>query len=137
MDPMKTRASSLSLPVLFLLALLLAGAAHARNSVWASRLSLWEDTAAKSSLRPRVHNNLGQAYSLNGMIYKAREQYRLAAALDPDYAEAYFNLGISYLMTNDPAEARRAFELALQKKPDMKAARLYRKYAYMLDSPRR
>lgn len=124
------------LPVLLLLTFLLAGATFVRNSVWLSRLSLWEDTAAKSSLRPRVHNNLGQALILNGMIYEAREQYRTALALDPEYAEAYLNLGVSYLMTDEVREARRQFDVALKKKPDMKSALQMRNYSLMLDSPR-
>ena len=127
----RIRTAALSLIVFLLLM-----AAHARNTIWQDRVSPWLDAAGKSSNKARVRDNLGQAYSSLGLIQRAREQYALAALLDPEYAEAHFNLGSSYLSTNDLSLARREFELALQKTPDMKQAERFLKYTYLIDSPR-
>jgi tetratricopeptide (TPR) repeat protein len=65
----------------------LAGATWRRNAVWASRLALWSDAAAKSPAKPRPHGNL---------CYALRERGRTAEAL------AECQLGLS-LPGADPA----------------------------------
>ena len=41
-----------------------------------------------------AHHNLASAYNLVGKFDKAEQSYRKAIELNPDYAEAYFNLAM-------------------------------------------
>jgi tetratricopeptide (TPR) repeat protein len=75
-----------------LAAVLLGGFTVSRNMVYRSEISLWEDTAAKSPGKARVHNNLGYAYERAGRFAEARESYLRALAIDPGHARARGNL---------------------------------------------
>lgn len=63
-----------------------------RNLDYRSEVALWEDTVRKSPAKARAHNNLGEAYRLAGSPDRARESFRRALALDPDYLLARNNL---------------------------------------------
>lgn len=63
-----------------------------RNQDYRSEVALWEDAARKSPDKPRVHNNLGDAYRQAGKLDAARASFRRALALDPDYLLAGNNL---------------------------------------------
>jgi protein O-mannosyl-transferase len=65
-----------------------------RNSVYRSEVSLWEDTAAKSPGKARIHNNLGYAYFLAGRTEEARGAYLEALRIDPAHELARNNLGL-------------------------------------------
>jgi tetratricopeptide (TPR) repeat protein len=78
---------------------------YARNSVWQSEISLWEDTAGKSPHRARVQNNLGSAYISAGMFDKAEKRLNIALALKPDYAMVHNNLGLLYSATGQNEKA--------------------------------
>lgn len=71
---------------------ILGAATVTRNRVYATEISLWEDTARKSPEKARVHNNLGYAYQLAGRYPDARRAYLRALALDPGHARARSNL---------------------------------------------
>ncbi|MBI4824153.1 MAG: tetratricopeptide repeat protein [Nitrospirae bacterium] len=75
----KTQTAILSF--LTLIPLVLSYATYARNTVWKSEISLWEDIIKKSPHRARAHNNLGYAYLFKGLIDKAIEQYLIAIRL--------------------------------------------------------
>lgn len=77
---------------LALLACALIAVTIARNEVYRSEISLWEDTVSKSPNKARAHNNLGYAYSLAGRDDEAGNAYREALRLDPDYGKAANNL---------------------------------------------
>jgi protein O-mannosyl-transferase len=64
----------------------------ARNEVYRTEISLWEDTVSKSRNKARAYNNLGYAYSLAGRDDDASNAYREALRLDPDYGKAANNL---------------------------------------------
>ena len=50
-------------PGLFaLVIIILSGATFARNTVWQSQVSLWEDVVKKSPMKARTYNGLGLAY---------------------------------------------------------------------------
>ncbi|MDP1633453.1 MAG: tetratricopeptide repeat protein [Gallionellaceae bacterium] len=74
------------------LALSLAALTVARNQVYVSETTLWEDTVRKSPHKARVHNNLGYAYRLAGRIEDARREFILALQLDPKHIKARHNL---------------------------------------------
>jgi tetratricopeptide (TPR) repeat protein len=71
----------------------LAIATVRRESIWASDIRLWEDTARKAPGKARVWFNLGGAY-LNTDPDKARGAFQRALDLQPHFAEAWYDLGI-------------------------------------------
>ena len=50
------------------------------------------------------HNNLGLAYERKVMLDQADSEYRQAIRINPDYAQAHYNLGRIYFLrgVNDP-----------------------------------
>jgi hypothetical protein len=74
------------------LAILLASLTIARNQVYQSEISLWEDTVAKSPGKARAHNNLGYAYMQAGRKNEAEREFRAALGIDPEYYKARNNL---------------------------------------------
>ena len=62
-----------------------------RNLVWQNPVTLWEDNAAKSPNRARVHANLGKAYLDKREYQKARIEFEKTIALDPTLLGAYDN----------------------------------------------
>jgi tetratricopeptide (TPR) repeat protein len=75
-----------------LVLLTLAVATVQRNEVYASAISFWEDTLAKSPRKARVANNLGYAFQQAGRFAEARLAYQQAIDLDPEYWRARINL---------------------------------------------
>ena len=69
---------------------------YARNKVWKTNISVWEDVVKKSPLKARPHNNLGVAYETEDRIDDAISEYLLAIQIDPMYEEAHYNLGMAY-----------------------------------------
>ena len=63
-----------------------------RNQVYASEISLWQDTALKSPNKARVHNNLGHAYLLAQRYGEARNEFAAALQIDPQLYQARYNL---------------------------------------------
>ena len=63
-----------------------------RNQVYASEISLWQDTVTKSPEKARVHNNLGYAYLLAQRTDDARREFTTALRLDPNHFRASYNL---------------------------------------------
>lgn len=90
---------------------------YQRNSVWADELTLWEDTAGKSSGKARVYNNLGLACNRKGLTDRAIVLYKTALSLKPDYAEAHNNLGYSYYTKKQLDEAIEQYEKAIKLMP--------------------
>ena len=64
---------------------------------------------------PRAHHYLGVTVGKKGWYSGAEDQMRKAIALEPEYAEAHFNLAVFYLQRNPPAVelARRHYQRAL------------------------
>jgi tetratricopeptide (TPR) repeat protein len=77
-------------------AIVFAGLAYARNIVWTSEVSLWEDVIRKSPLKSRGYNGLGLAYFDRGSYDKAIEAFGKAIELHPAYGVAFNNIGNSY-----------------------------------------
>jgi tetratricopeptide (TPR) repeat protein len=63
-----------------------------RNQVYASEISLWQDTVLESPHKARVHNNLGHAYLLAKRYDEARGEFTTALQLDPQLYQAHYNL---------------------------------------------
>jgi len=83
---------SRAVPVfLVALCLLMSVKAYARNAVWKSEVTLWQDVVEKSPENGRAHTNLGYAYDTRGETEKAIEQYLIAIRIAPD-EKSYINL---------------------------------------------
>lgn len=109
-------------PGLSALALIFAGAAYARNSVWKDEVRLWEDTAQKSPKKIRPHYNLALAYFRNNRIPEAIDEFTFVVNRI-DFDEAYYNLGVSYFKLGILPEAIKAYQAALKSNPNHAAAR--------------
>lgn len=59
-----------------------------------------------------TYNNLGNAYGVKGGFEQAAEAYRKAVGLDPQYAEAWMNLGVTAMRAGEPAMAAEGFRQA-------------------------
>jgi Tfp pilus assembly protein PilF len=97
--------------------LVLSAATYARNTVWKSDISLWEDVVIKSPQKARGHYNLGGAYESNNLIDKAIEQYRIAVRLKPDLEVAHNNLGTAYRAKGFIDKAIEQYRIALKLTP--------------------
>lgn len=72
--------------------LVLSVAAFSRNSVWRTKVGLWEDVVEKSPKKARGHYNLGNHYAIGGQMDEGIEHYREAIRLKPDYIDAHNNM---------------------------------------------
>jgi Flp pilus assembly protein TadD len=106
-------------PTLTLITLVMAGSAHARNSVWKDDLSLWKDSVSKSPRKARPHHNLGEAYEDLGMIDKAIKHYSIALKAEPNTAKIHNNLGNAYRTKGLKSKAVKHYEHAIRLEPDL------------------
>ena len=93
-------------------------ATYSRNNVWRSNTAIWEDVVSKSPQKGRGHNNLGEAFEMEGQIDRAVEQYQTAIRLDPSYPQAYNNLGNVYESRGLIDEAIEQYMMALKLNPN-------------------
>jgi protein O-mannosyl-transferase len=91
---------------------------YARNGLWNSNVSLWQDAAEKSANKARPHYNLGLAYASKSLLDAAIEQYQMALRLNPDYTEAHNNLGTAYASQGQWDRAIEQYQMALRLNPD-------------------
>jgi len=88
-----------------------------RESVWASDISLWEDTARNAPGKARVWFNLGGAY-LSTDPEKARTALLRALDLQPHFPEALYDLGVIEQGRNNWSLALAFYERAVAQQPD-------------------
>lgn len=92
--------------------LVFSGMTYARNNVWCSGASLWEDVIRKSPDKARGYIKLGGVYTLQKDPAKALEAYQRGfevalrlkvkgAPIDPLFANIYNNLSLYYAKAND------------------------------------
>lgn len=63
-----------------------------RNVVWRDDLSIYKDTLKYKYSDPKLHYNMGNAYSRRGMFDDALNEYSIALKQKPDYSYALNNL---------------------------------------------
>jgi tetratricopeptide (TPR) repeat protein len=103
--------------VLFIVVFALSGATYARNTIWKSRVSIWEDAIKKSPENAVAYTNLGLAYKSEGMTEKAIEQYEIAIRLNPGIPEVHNNLGVAYMSKDFIEQAIEQYQIAIKLKP--------------------
>ncbi len=97
---------------------------YQRNSVWKDEITLLKDSAEKAPKKARPHYNLGIALAEKGRSLEAIRQYRMALAINPNYASVHTNLGIELFNMGKIDEAIAHYERALSIKPDFFYAHL-------------
>jgi len=107
-----------------LLVISLGSATFARNRVYISSLSLWQDTVTKAPYNARAHNNLGCAFLNEGRVDEAIAEYQHAIELQPNHAFAHFNLGNALVTQRRWSEAAEHFSTALAADPHYANARM-------------
>jgi tetratricopeptide (TPR) repeat protein len=107
------RPGRLAIPLVILLSVLTL---H-RSTVWASDLALWENAVQHVPNKARAWFNLGGA-SLQVDPDRARAAYERAVELRPDYAEAYYDLGVLDQSKGKYSQAVQEYVRATQLKSD-------------------
>ncbi len=111
-------AAALVVPGLSAAVLALGGAALARNDLWRDEVRLWEDAAAKSPGRARVHQELGRLYLEAGRVVDAELSLRTAIQLDPRDPSPRSALGAALRRQGRLDEALASYREALALAPD-------------------
>lgn len=121
---------SLMTVALFLLILAaLAAAAHTRNSIYKTHVTLWADVTTRSPSKRRAHENYGQALSTAGSVAhsekeakqyydEALRQFETVLALKDDGSvpmrDLYREIGVVYFRTGRYDEAIGAWQTGLR-----------------------
>lgn len=107
-----------ALPVLLALAAAAGGLTFARNAVYRSELSIWEDTALKRPLNDHALVNYGLALAKSGRHAEAAEQFAAAVRIQPNSLQARNNLGNSLALAGRYDEAIVQYEFVLRARPN-------------------
>lgn len=85
-----------------------------RNNDYRTTTALWGDAAMKAPKNPRAQYNYGVYLQIDGDVDHAIEQYHRCIALDPNYTDAYLNLGRIALHRGKPEDAEHYFQGLLE-----------------------
>ena len=121
-----------ALVVVLAVPLVLTVVTYARNTVWQTRLGLWEDVVSRAPNNPIANFNLGVAYTENRLIDESKIYYEKALMLNPDYPRAYNNLGCYYGQRGNPDKAIELLNQAVQKDPYLAIAHYNLGLAYIM-----
>ena len=104
--------------VMITVMLALSVATYARNTLWKDKVALWEDVLRSSPDKSRPHNYLGLAYTDQGRIDEAINEYQTAIKLNPYDYMAASNLGNAYFNQRRVDEAFNEYQSAIKLRPD-------------------
>lgn len=96
---------------------LLGGATIARNQVWSTEVSLWEDTAAKSPKKPRALNSLSNALVMAGR-QKEGLDVSMRSLVTQESREAVVSIAFSFLSSEKYDEALKYINKAIEADPN-------------------
>jgi len=103
-----------SLPVFAILIVVFSIATFRRNTVWKGEIEFWSDVVMKSPLKVRGYSNLGGALVTREMYGDAIRHLKKAIAIDANYENPHYNLGVAYIETGLLTEAVFEFEEILR-----------------------
>jgi tetratricopeptide (TPR) repeat protein len=107
-------------PFLVVIVIVLSLLTYARNRVWQTPFTLWQDVIEKSPRKPRGYDNLASAYLSQHNYAQAEEYIQRVFVLGPSAAnwKTYNNRGLIYLDTGRYEEAIKQFKIALMGYPE-------------------
>jgi hypothetical protein len=88
----------------------------ARNQVWSSEVSLWEEATSRSPQVAEAWYGLGDAQRFAGSLELSVDAYEMALEKDDTHLDSWNNLGIVKAQMGDHHGARRAWKSALRVK---------------------
>lgn len=97
--------------------IVLTGASYARNDIWRSESSLWEDVMKKSPRKARAYRQFGSMYWESGQYDRSIAYFSKAIALSPLYTAAYNGLGVVYGRLGRLDKAAETLETAIRLDP--------------------
>ena len=103
-----------------------------RNYDYRSATALWGDAARKAPQNPRAQYNYGVYLQIDGEIDHAIEQYHRCVALDPNYTDAYLNLGRLAVHRGKAEEAEQYFLDLLEKTQELEGYHQHAEATYSL-----
>jgi len=100
----------------------LAIAANARNGIYKTPVSMWRDSAHKSPMKRRAHENFGQALSTAGSYGEAMREFKTVLALKDDGSvpprDLYREIGVVYFRVGMLDDAITAWQTGLRYAPN-------------------
>ncbi len=96
-----------------------------QSSYWQDSITLFRHAIAATTDNYIVDNFLGRALEDAGKNDESLPLYTESVRLEPNYAEAQFNLGMAWLNRGRPEEATRHLDTAVRLVPDNAGARYY------------
>ena len=112
-----TKCRNIILVISIFISIIFSGLTIQRNQIWASEVSLWNDTLKKSPQKIRPVINLAHAYTTTGNIDLAVEYFEKALALNPNIFATNYNLGNLYLKRGREEDALRLLQTAALIRP--------------------
>lgn len=88
-----------------------------RNRDYRSSLAIWQTVVERAPRNPRGYDGVGRALGLEGRTDEAMTYYRRAIEVDPDYADAHYNLAILLQTKGNTDEAIHHYRSALELDP--------------------
>jgi tetratricopeptide (TPR) repeat protein len=102
-----------------------------RNTVYADKLVLMQDTLAKAPNSERLQYNIANEYGRRGEVDKAIEHYKEAIRIAPRIVRGYMNLGSLYMKNGRMEEALQTFLGGVAAKPENAMAHRNTASAYL------
>jgi tetratricopeptide (TPR) repeat protein len=112
------RARKAVVCVTVVVVLAFSAATYARNTVWQSQVSLWEDTVRKAPDNSFGHFYLGKAYREAGYLEKAIEAYKDCIELQPNAYWAHIDLAQIYLINGMADKSLKHYNTVIELIPD-------------------
>ncbi len=103
-----------------------------RNHDYRSTTALWGDAARKAPENPRAQYNYGVYLQIDGEVDHAIKQYHRCIKLDPNYTDAYLNLGRIAMYRGKPEDAEQCFLDLLEKTQELEGYHQHAEAAYSL-----
>jgi tetratricopeptide (TPR) repeat protein len=110
-------AGKLVAATLLTTALVLTVLTYARNEVWQSEETLWQDAKVKSPKKARPWNNVGVVYAKQRHLAEAIRELETAIRLEPTYLDGHLNLGQAYAVAERYRDAERELRIAIALSP--------------------
>ncbi len=109
-----SRLPRITLSLIILLIPLLIWKTYERNKIYATPITLWQDTVQKTPRNVRAQNNLGAFLTKEGRNQEAIDHLLKAIELNPRETGAHNNLGYLFQQINQPDKALVFYKQAIE-----------------------